>query len=113
MLNGAFGVGKTTVARALVASLPNALLFDPEDVGVLARRLTDGVRTGVEDTDDFQDIALWRSLTVRAAEALLGHYRPTLVVPMTLANPDYFREIKSGFAQLDPELRHFCLVASV
>ena len=85
MLNGAFGVGKTTVARALVSALPNAPLFDPEEVGYLARRLTEGVRAGAEDTDDFQDIALWRSLTIQSVAVLRRQYRPTLVIPMTLA----------------------------
>jgi hypothetical protein len=113
MLNGAFGVGKSTVAKALVDRLiPNAHLFDPELVGNMVRRVAQGIRTGEEDSDDFQDIALWRSLTVQTAAALLAHYHCTLVVPMTLANPTYFREIKSGFERIDPDVRHFCLMAS-
>ncbi len=33
LLNGAFGVGKSTVARDLQQQLPNSLIFDPEWVG--------------------------------------------------------------------------------
>ena len=38
-LNGAFGVGKTTVARALAAELPDALVVDPEDIGRMLRKV--------------------------------------------------------------------------
>src|SRR5262245_39754401 len=112
MLNGAFGVGKTTVAETLVARLPNALLFDPELVGAVLRVFTQGIRSGDEDTDDFQDIALWRTLTVQTAAGLIGQYHRTLVVPMTLANPAYFRKIKNGFEHIDEVVHHFCLMAS-
>lgn len=71
------------------------------------------VTAGVEARGDFQDLPLWRTLTVIVAEQLRKQYRRTLIVPMTLANPSYFCEIKTGLAQLDPELYHFCLTASV
>lgn len=32
-INGALGVGKTTVAELLVSRLSNSLLYDPEEVG--------------------------------------------------------------------------------
>jgi cytidylate kinase len=112
MLNGAFGVGKTTIARRLVATLPNAMLYDPEHVGAMLRKLTNGIRTGAEDTDDYQDITLWRLLTVSTAKALREQYGRTLVVPMTLVNLAYFRAIKDGLTELDANLHHFCLTAS-
>ena len=37
-INGAFGVGKTSVARALVRQWDGAALFDPEGVGALLSR---------------------------------------------------------------------------
>jgi hypothetical protein len=58
IINGAFGVGKTTVAERLLSTLPNSMLYDPEEVGYMVRAVTQNVRTGVKDTDDFQDIAL-------------------------------------------------------
>lgn len=33
MINGAFGVGKTTTASKLQERMPNSILFDPEEVG--------------------------------------------------------------------------------
>ena len=84
MLNGTFGVGKTSVARVLVKMLPNAMLFDPEEVGLMVRRVTHKIRSGVENSDDFQDIGLWRSLTVLIAAGLVERYGRSLVVPMML-----------------------------
>jgi len=39
LLNGAFGVGKTTVARRLVERLPAGAFYDPERIGFVLRRL--------------------------------------------------------------------------
>jgi hypothetical protein len=112
MLNGSFGVGKTSVAHILLTRLPNAMIFDPEGVGQLVRQITTGVRTGLEDTDDFQDIPLWRTLTVATAQQLYHQYQRTLIVPMTLARRDYLDAIRSGFATIAP-VYHFCLTASL
>jgi hypothetical protein len=40
LLNGAFGIGKTTVARVLVRRLPCAVLLDPELLGIALQRVT-------------------------------------------------------------------------
>ena len=111
MLNGTFGVGKTSVAQVLVKILPNALLFDPEEVGQMVRRVTQEVRSGAETSDDFQDIALWRSLTVATAAGLVETYGRDLVVPMTLVNPSYLEEIRIGLSEVSEPLHHFCLTA--
>jgi len=39
IVNGAFGVGKTTVANLLRAKLRNTAVFDPERIGYVPRRL--------------------------------------------------------------------------
>jgi hypothetical protein len=110
MINGSFGVGKSTTAAALVQRLPDAMLFDPEAVGQLARYITRDVRPPSEDTDDFQDIAIWPPLVVATAQQLLHHYRRMVIVPMTLARRPSFDAIRGGFAALGP-VQHFCLVA--
>lgn len=111
MLNGTFGVGKTSVAQVLARILPNATLFDPEEVGKMVRRVTHEVRFGAEASDDFQDIALWRSLTVATAAGLVERYGRDLVVPMTLVNPAYLEEIRIGLSEVSEPLHHFCLTA--
>jgi hypothetical protein len=61
LLNGAFGIGKTTVARALVTRMPGSVLFDPEMIGIPLQRVARAVGRTVED---FQDLRTWRSLAV-------------------------------------------------
>lgn len=112
MINGAFGVGKSTTAEALAKRLPETAIFDPESVGHLARYVTNGLRSGAEDTDDFQDIRMWPPLTIATAQQLVQSYRRPLIVPMTLANPTTFDTIRAGFAAIAP-VYHFCLIASL
>lgn len=112
MLNGTFGVGKTTTAAALHQRLPQAMIFDPETVGQLARYITAGLRSGAEDTDDFQDIRIWPPLTVATAQQLARSYRRPLIVPMTIVNPAYLEPIRTGFSTIG-HVYHFCLMASL
>lgn len=103
-LNGAFGIGKTTVARALVRRLPDAVLFDPEPVGIVLQRL--------RRIDDFQDLVLWRRLTI-AGIRLARLFRRNVVVPMAFSNAAYLREVLEGVARFEPDVLHLCLVAPV
>ena len=112
MLNGPFGVGKSTVAQLLHDRLPRSMIYDPEVVGAALRVLTEGIRTPDEETDDFQDLALWPSLTVLVAEQLYRRYQRDLIVPMTIAHPVYLATITAGLGAIAPPLHHFCLVAS-
>ncbi len=103
-INGAFGVGKTKVARQIVARRPRMRLFDPEQIGFLLRRLMPDAEAG-----DFQDLPLWRELTVRlVADAAVA---ADLVVPMTLVHRPYFEEIVGGLRRGGCDVRHFTLIA--
>jgi hypothetical protein len=63
-INGPFGVGKSTVATRLRAAIPNARIFDPEDIGWIVGRLPgQGLR-------DYQDRRLWRWITREIARKL-------------------------------------------
>jgi AAA domain len=106
-INGAFGVGKTTVAELLVSHLPNSLLYDPEEVGGALSRIVRSIVT----CDDFQDIPMWRPLVVATAQLLKEAYGRTLVVPMTIWRQDYLDEVMTGLRRIEPELFHFCLTA--
>jgi len=87
-INGAFGSGKTTLAEELQQQLPGAMLFDPEYVGYVLVRWVPAPESG-----DFQDIPLWRKLVAEFAIGLRAEYHRTLIVPMTLVNPQYRDEI--------------------
>ena len=106
-LNGAFGVGKTTVARALAAELADALIVAPEDIGRMLRKV---VPAAVR-TSDFQDIPSWRRLTVATIESIRCDHPGPLVVPMTLVNPAYFDETVGRLHRSGVTVHHFTLVA--
>lgn len=113
MINGAYGAGKTTTAQMLQTFLPNSMIFDPEMIGYLLREIIpEDVRLADERTDDFQDIELWRTLTVSTVGELKRKYNKHLIVPMTIYKAVNFEYIKKGFESIDNELYHFCLIAS-
>lgn len=102
-INGSFGSGKTTLVSELSARWPDALVVDPEDVGLLLGRI---VPNG---TGDFQDLVLWRR---HVAELLIGlheEYARPILVPMSLLNPDYRAEVFDALHTAGVPVRHFCL----
>jgi predicted ABC-type ATPase len=104
LLNGAFGIGKTTVARLLVARLQRAVLFDPEWIGIPLQRVT--------RVDDFQDLRAWRRATV-AGLRVVRAFRRNVIAPMAFSNAGYLREIREGVSRFEPRVLQFCLVAPV
>jgi hypothetical protein len=72
-INGAFGAGKTTLAKELHERLPEALAFDPEDVGHILAQWVPSPPSG-----DFQDIPLWRKLVAEFAIGMSAEYGTTL-----------------------------------
>lgn len=93
-LNGPFGVGKTTVARLLTGRR----LVDPERIGFLMRRTFWRGR-------DYQDVALWRRLTVR--QVTRAARKGAIVVPMTIVRRDVLDEVVGRI----PGVRLVALVA--
>ena len=104
LINGAFGIGKTSVARELRDLLPGSVIYDPEPVGVVLQRLH------WRRVSDFQDLPSWRRLTVAAARAVAA-FRTPVIVPMTCSNIDYLSEIQAGLARSGQPILHFCLTA--
>ena len=88
-VNGEFGAGKTTVAKELQLRLPDAMSFDPEDIGFLLWKSAPAPKP-----DDFHDVPAWRTLTAEFALALTAEYGRPLIVPMTVVNPEYLPEIE-------------------
>ncbi|WP_170312216.1 AAA family ATPase [Paenibacillus sacheonensis] len=113
MINGAFGSGKTSTAQRLQPLIADSMIFDPEEIGYMLRKiLHENMLFENERTDDFQDIELWRILTVKTAEELKRRYKKHLIVPMTIYKADHFDYILNGFKRIDEEVFHFCLTAS-
>ena len=113
MINGAFGVGKSSVANYLKERLPDSIIYDPEAVGILLRyTIPEELKKENEKTGDFQDFELWPKLSVMLAEEIKKQYGCHLIVPMTLRKVKYFDYFFNGFIAIDKDIHHFCLTAS-
>ncbi len=111
MINGPFGVGKTSAAKLLDTVFPDSMIYDPEEIGYTLREIV--VRTNqLEAMGDYQHLPLWPYFTVEFARQLYHQYQRHLIVPMTMAFPDYFQYIKAGFSSFESKVHHFCLLAS-
>ncbi len=105
-LNGGFGAGKTTLAEELRRRVPGAVVYDPEEVGLMLWKW-------LGPNDDFQDLPSWRELVVATAVSLCKHHADTLIVPMSLIRDAYRVEILSGLADAGEEVLHVFLEADV
>jgi hypothetical protein len=113
MINGAFGIGKTTVAGLIRRAVPGSLVYDPELMGWALERLSRWIHMRGAGTDDFQDIELWRKSTVAGARLVRAVARGPVVVPMAFSRRDYFDEVVAGMSVLDSTVRVFCLRAGM
>jgi AAA domain len=113
MINGSFGVGKTTIAKLLRRSLPGSMIYDPEWIGFIINRLPGWIRSKSPGSWDYQNIFFWRRATVTGVRLFSLLAPRTVIVPMTFSNREYFDEIVTAIRQLDSELRVFCLRASL
>jgi hypothetical protein len=103
-INGGFGTGKTTLAQELHRRLPEAVVYDPEDVGLMLWRW-------LPPDGDFQHLPSWRELVVATALSLRRHHAKALIVPMSLIRDAYRTEILSGLADAGEEVLHVFLDA--
>jgi len=79
-LNGAYGVGKTTVAQGLKPLLHNAHIFDPELIG-------NGIRDNYPANlfrETFEEYPLWLETNYRLLKDIYERYDGDIIAPMTL-----------------------------
>jgi AAA domain len=103
-LNGPFGAGKTTLAHTLREREPDLLLFDPEEIGFIVKTMVPPAPSG-----DYQDLPLWRGMTVMALAEIRKHYSQDIIVPMTLVRPDYLDELLGGLMRRGEDVLHVFL----
>lgn len=108
LINGPFGVGKTTAANLVVERMPSSMLFDPEIIGAFMHRLVGPNILSI----DYQDHPLWRHLTVDVAHRLHTDCDRDLIIPMCLWRYNYFREITEGLRQCGSTLTCFRLTVT-
>jgi hypothetical protein len=109
LLNGSFGIGKTTAAERLAQELPSTAISDPEAVGYLLRRLPAFMVGLRRQPGDYQDMALWRRIIVHQARWV--HRRAEIViVPMAFTNRAYLAAFADALQATAP-VQRMCLVA--
>lgn len=113
MINGSFGIGKTTVAKLLRASFKGSVIYDPEWAGLVLMRLPKWIKLSGSGSDDFQHIELWRRCAVSGIRLFHLFASGPVIVPMTFSCRAYFDEVRMGIERFDPEVRAFCLKASL
>jgi chloramphenicol 3-O-phosphotransferase len=106
-INGCFSSGKTSVATLLLERLPDSFLLDPDVIGSMLRYLVPPRAY----PEDFQDLRLWRRFTRAAVVDAAERSDGVVVVPMTIARPEYFDEVIAPIGRRVP-LDHFTLTAS-
>ena len=99
-INGPFGAGKTTVARALSRLIPNAGCFDPESLGPVLESSLGALRPAA----DFQEWRAWRQLTATALREIASELNVDVIVPQTVLVEPYWDEIVEGLLRGGVEL---------
>jgi ATP-binding membrane protein len=108
-INGAFGVGKSTIAEVLNSKLIPSFVFDPEQVGAF---LWDNFPNPLKNKGDFQDIEIWRSINFQILNYLSHNYFGDIIVPMTITNIVYYDEIIGSLINAGVDVRHYILSAT-
>lgn len=89
-INGSYGVGKTTIAEALVKKLKKAYIFDLEAVGNAVR---DNHPQELIFSYIFEDYELWRKYNYELLKDISSKYDGDIVVPMTLVRKESYNDI--------------------
>ncbi len=102
-INGTFGVGKTTTARAMCVD-GDRRLFDPEYVGfMVAAQLRD------HEVSDFQDLPPWRALVPVVAEQIHQFTQTDLVAVQSVLDEPCWQELVTGIESTGMSLVHVVL----
>lgn len=107
-LNGAFGAGKTQTAHELKRRIPNSIIYDPEQVGYfINKNIPKALAKG-----DFQNHEIWREFNFKMLMYIQEQYNGTIIIPMTIVNPQYYEEIIGRLKEEGIDVQHFVLGAS-
>lgn len=106
-INGAYGVGKTTVAVQLKGLLRNAHIFDPELVG-------NGIRDNYPEAlfrDTFEQYPLWLELNYKLLKDLSEKHDGDIIAPMTLLREESYEAIIKKLVDSRIDVRYIWLDA--
>ena len=105
-INGPFGGGKTQTAYEMQRRLARTVVCDPEYAGFGLRRMMPPHLRG-----NFQDLPAWRQGVFEVLDLVLGKHDGDVIVPMTIIELAYLREILGALQDKGHEARHYALLA--
>lgn len=88
-ISGAYGVGKSTLAKALVNKMDNAIVFDAEMVGDAVRENYPNEPYGVI----YEDYPLWCEFNYKLLKDIHNTFHYNIFVPMTLVRQNSYDKI--------------------
>lgn len=88
-ISGAYGVGKSTLAEALVNRIDNAIIFDAEEVGNAVRENYPNEPYGVI----YEDYPLWCDFNYMLLKDIHNTFHRNILVPMTLVRQNSYTKI--------------------
>ncbi len=106
-LSGAYGVGKSAVADELCKRIPDALIFDAEEVG-------NAVRGNYPDCPYgyiFEDYPLWAEFCYRLIGDIYEKFHKNILVDMTLVRESSRQQIIDKLRADGIEVHYFVLTA--
>ena len=107
-INGAYGVGKSTLAEFLNAKNPKSFIFDAEAVGNAVR---DNLPRELFKGYIFEEYDMWFTLIVKLLVEITSKYDGDIYIPMTLVYPDSFSKIKIPLENKKISIKHILLVS--
>ncbi|KWX80337.1 AAA family ATPase [Paenibacillus jilunlii] len=107
-INGAFGSGKTQTAFELNRRIPQSFVFDPENAGYYIQK---NIPLTLKK-NDFQNYPQWREFNYSMLRYIASGFEGIIIVPMTIVEPDYFREIAGRLNDDGIQVHHFTLCVS-
>ena len=108
-IDGAYGVGKSTLAEKLHALLPNSFIFDAENVGNAVR---DNMPQSVYYSETFEGYPLWFHICNELLTELTDRFDGVVLVPMTLMRRESFARFAEPLRDQGIEIVHMLLESS-
>lgn len=108
-IDGAYGVGKSTLAEKLHALLPNSFIFDAENVGNAVR---DNMPQSVYYNETFEGYPLWFYVCNELLTELTDRFDGVVLVPMTLMRRESFAKFAEPLRGRGIEIVHVLLESS-
>lgn len=89
-ISGPYGVGKSTLAEAMIVKMKKAIIFDAEEVGNAVRDSYPTCPFGYI----FEDYPLWSEFCYQLLKDIHINFNKDIIVPMTLLREDSYKIIQ-------------------